>query len=86
MKKRNAMSRDNKKKSEPWRIIVFIIAAAFIIYMWVKKDIVEIYKTMPSDQVAPLIITTVAVSLFKVAAIAGAILLIKWIVGKTVKK
>ena len=35
-----------------------------------------------SEQITPLIVTTIAVSLLKVAAIAGAILLIKWIVGK----
>ena len=72
---------DNKKK-EPWRIIVGILAIAFILYMWVKKDIMTIYTTMPKEQVAPLIATTIAVSLIKVAAITGGILLIKWIISK----
>ena len=76
------MKKKEKKRTEPWRIIVFVIAVAFIIYMWVKKDIAEIYTTMPKEQIAPLIVTTIAVSLLKVAVIAGAILLIKWIVGK----
>ena len=80
------MGNNNKKQIEPWRIIVFVIAVAFIIFMWVKKDISEIYATMPSEQIAPLIVTTVAVSLLKVAVIAGAILLIKWIVGKIKNK
>ncbi len=80
------MSNDNKKKIEPWRIIVFIIAVVFIIFMWVKKDIAEIYATMPTEQIAPLIVTTIAVSLLKVAVIAGAILLIKWIIDKLKKK
>ncbi len=80
------MSNNNKKKIEPWRIIVFIIAVALIIFMWVKKDIAEIYATMPAEQIAPLIITTIAVSFLKVAAIAGVILLIKWIVSKIKKK
>ena len=80
------MSNNNKKKIEPWRIIVFILAVAFIIFMWVKKDIAEIYATMPSEQIAPLIVTTIAVSLLKVAAIATVVLLIKWIVSKTKKK
>ena len=74
-------NKDNKKK-EPWRIIVGIISIAFIVYMWVEKDIMTIYTTMPKEQVAPLIVTTIAVSLIKVAAIAGGILLIKWIIGK----
>jgi hypothetical protein len=45
--------------------------------MWVEKDIVSIYATMPKEQVFPLIATTLAVSLLKVALLAGAILLIK---------
>ena len=76
------MSNNNKKKIEPWRIIVFILAVAFIIFMWVKKDIAEIYATMPSEQIAPLIVTTIAVSLLKVADITALISLIKLIVGK----
>ena len=50
--------------------------------MWVKKDIVAIYTTMPEEQVVPMMITTIAVTLIKVAAITGGLLLIKWIVGK----
>ncbi len=79
------MSRNSKKKIEPWRIIAFIISVLFIIFMWVKKDIVTIYTTMPTEQVVPLVVTTIAVSLLKVAAIAGGVLLIKWIVGKIKK-
>lgn len=79
------MSNDNKKKKEPWRIIVFILAVAFIVFMWVKKDIAAIYATMPSEQIAPLIVTTIAVSLLKVVAFAGVILFIKWIIRKIKK-
>ena len=78
-------NKDNKKK-EPWRIIVGIISIAFIVYMWVEKDIMTIYTTMPKEQVVPLIATTIAVSLIKVVAIAGGILLIKWIIGKSKNK
>ena len=80
------MSDNNKKKIEPWRIIVFVMAIAFIIFMWIKKDITEIYATMPSEQIAPLIVTTIAVSLLKVAVIAGGIFLIKWIIVKIKRK
>lgn len=80
------MSNDNRKKKEPWRIVVFILVIAFIVFMWIKKDIVEIYATMPGEQIAPLIVTTIAVSLLKVAAFAGVMLLIKWIIGKIKKK
>ncbi|MCR4962753.1 MAG: hypothetical protein K6B40_02580 [Firmicutes bacterium] len=73
-------------KREPWRIIVGSIAIAYIVYMWAKKDIIAIYTTMPKEQIVPLIVTTLLVSLLKVAAIAGGILLIKWIVHKMTKK
>ena len=78
---------DNKenKKIEPWRIIVFIISVAYIVCMWVRKDIADIYATMPAEQIAPVIATTIAVSFFKVAAIACAVLLIKWVIGKVKK-
>ena len=54
--------------------------------MWVEKDIISISTTMPQEQVIPLIATTIAVSLIKVGAIAGGILLIKWVISKTKKK
>ncbi len=72
----------DKKKIEPWRISLFVIAVAFIIGMWVKKDIAEIYATVPAEQVVPLIVTTVAVSLVKVAVIALGIYIIQWIAKK----
>ena len=76
------MSSTNKKKIEPRRIIVFVIALGFIIFMYIKKDIAEIYTNMPQEEIIPLVVTTVAVSLIKVAIIAVVVLLIKWIVGK----
>ena len=74
-----------ESKKEPWRIIVAIISIAFIIYMWVEKDIIAIYSSMPAEQALPLAVTTVAVSLFKVAMLTVGILLIKWIAGKFMK-
>ena len=76
------MQRDRQSPKEPWRITLGIISIAYIVYMWIKKDIVEIYSSMPQEQVLPLIFTTIAVSLIKVAAIAAGIILIKWIIGK----
>ncbi len=72
----------NNSKKEPWRIIVGILSIAFIIFMWVKKDIVTIYSTMPKEQVFPMIVTTIAVTLVKVLLISALILLVKWGVGK----
>ena len=70
------------QKKEPWRIVVAIIAIAYIIYMWVEKDILAIYSSMPAEQALPLAVTTVFVSLVKVGLMAAGILLIKWIAGK----
>lgn len=63
------MENKNNKKKEPWKIIVGVLAVIFIVYMWVEKDVVTIYTTMPKEQVAPLIATTIAGSLIKVADI-----------------
>ena len=71
-----------KGKKEPWRIIVGCISIAFIVFMWSKNDILSIYSTMPTEQVIPLIATTITVSLLKVIAITGAILLIKYVIRK----
>lgn len=79
------MNSKNVKKKEPWRIVVGIIAVAVIIFMWVKKDIMSIYTTMPQEDVVPLIAASLAVSLIKVAAIAGGIMLIKWVILKIKK-
>ena len=80
------MEKFKNNNKEPWQIIIFIIAVLFIVFMWVKNDVVGIYTTMPKEQVVPLIATTILVSLIKIAAIAGVVLLIKWIVGKINKK
>ena len=79
------MINQNKKK-EPWRILVGFLSIAFIVYMFVKKDIITIYATAPSEQILPLVVTTIGVSLIKVAAIAGGVLLIKWMIRKAKKQ
>jgi hypothetical protein len=65
------------KKKEPWRIVLAILSMVFILFMWIKKDIVSIYTTMPKEQILPLILTTVAVTLLKVAGITAVLLLVK---------
>ena len=72
---------ENKKK-EPWRIILGTVSIVIIVFLWVKKDIVGIIATTSGEEVLPLIVTTVAVTLVKVGLITGGILLIKWIIGK----
>ena len=76
------MINENNKKKETWRIIVGIIAVGYIIFMWVKKDIVSIYTTMPQEEIIPLIVTTMAVSFIKVALLTGGILLVKLGISK----
>ena len=70
------------KKIEPWIIVVAILSIGFIIYMWTTKNIAEIYGELPTEQLIPLIVTNMVVSLIKVVGITGGILLIKWIVSK----
>lgn len=75
-----------KVKKEPWRIAVGIISVIFIIFMWIKNDIISIYTTMPKEQIVPLIATTVAVSVLKVAIITSVVLLVKWLIKKAKDK
>ena len=54
----------------------------FIVVMWVKKDVAAIYSQLSPEDALPLLVTTVAVTALKVAAMAGAIVLVKWIIRK----
>ena len=76
----------NTKKKEPWKIIVGIVSILYIIFMWVKKDIVGIYNTMPQEQILPLITTTVLVTLAKVVVLAVIIFFVKWVLSKIKNK
>ena len=73
---------EQKKKKEPWRIVVFVLAAAYILWMQVKNDIAGTLVGVPKEQVLPMLVTGVAVTLLKVALLAGIVLLLKWIAGK----
>jgi hypothetical protein len=72
-----------EKKREPWRIVVGVLAIAFIVYMWAKKEIAAAYSTLPPEQLLPVLVTTIGVTLLKIGAMAGGILLLRWIIGKT---
>ena len=70
------------KKVELWRLVVGIISIAYIIFMWVKKDIVADLSAIPAEALLPLILTNVGVSLLKILAIAAVVFLIKWLITK----
>ena len=72
-------------KKEPWRIVVALLSVAWIIGMWVKKDVAGIYATMSPSDALPLLVTTIAVTSLKVLAIAAAVLLLKWLARKIKK-
>ena len=71
-----------QQKKEPWRIGAFLAGVACIVWMFTKKGIAITLATLPREEALPLIVTTVAVSLLKVALLAGVILLAKWLLGK----
>ena len=71
-----------QQKNTPWRWVAGILAICYIVWMWVKKDVLSIYASLPAEQALPLLITSVAVSILKVAALAGLILLGKWLLGR----
>ena len=53
--------------------------------MWMKKDMMSIYTTMPKEHVAPLATTTILVTILRFALVVGVILLVKWIINKIKK-
>ena len=72
-------------KKELWRYFVFGLSVAYIIYMWVSKCIGDTWASMPPDQLLPMAVTSAAVTAVKIIAIAGGILLLKWILTKLKK-
>ena len=69
-------------KKEPWRWAVFGLAVAYIAYMWISK---AAGSSLPTEDLLPMAVTSVAVTAVKVIAIAGGILLLKRIAGKLKK-
>ena len=76
------MNNKNNQKKEPWRLVVALLSVAFIIYMWTTKNMTGIYATMPAEQLAPMLVTTVVVTLVKVLGFTAGILFIKWLASK----
>ena len=74
------------KKKEPWRIVLALLSVAYIVFLWVKKDLLSVYAAASKEQVLPVMATTAAVTLVKVILIAAAVGIIRWIAGKYKKK
>ena len=72
----------SKKRKTLLRYAIGLVSIAGIVFLWVKNDIAEIYSTVPSAQIAPLILTCMTVSVLKVLAVAGIIFLFRRISGK----
>ena len=75
----------SNRKREPWRIMAAVLSVIFITWIWVKKDLAAVYASMPPEQMLPLLATTAAVTLLKVGAGAGIILIIRKIALKLKK-
>ena len=75
-----------KDKKEIWRIVAGVIAILFIVAMWISKDVASVYRELPSEDLLPVIVTTLLVSLVKVAAIAVIALVARFLYVKYIKK
>ena len=72
-------------KKEPWRYVVSGLSFAYIIFLWVRKDIGGIWASMPAERLLPMAVISIAVTVLKVALIAGGAFLLKWILRKLKK-
>lgn len=77
---------NQKKKKEPWRLIVGLIAIAYIVYTWLEKEIFSSLTAVSGEQALPMAATSIAVTFAKVAIMAAVIFLIKWLTGKIKEK
>ena len=69
-------------KKEPWRYAVAAVSVIFIIYMWTQKNLAAVYAELPLEQLLPVVVTTLAVTIVKVAGIAAVAFAVKWLLKK----
>ena len=72
-------------KKETWRLVVGIAAIAYIVYMWIDKDLLSGIAQIPADQALPIAATSAVVTIAKFTLIAVAVLVIKVITNKLKK-
>ena len=67
---------------KPVRIVLFVLGVIWIGAMWAKKDVAATLAAVPAEAAVPVVITSLVITLLKVALYAAVILLIKWLAGK----
>ena len=74
----------NHQKNKPplWKIAVAAVSIVFILVLWGYKD----FGALPPGEMIPLVALNAVVSLFKIAAVAGVLLAMKWLAEKFGKK
>lgn len=72
-------------KKEPWRLVVGIVAIAYIVYMWIDKDLLSSFSQIPAEQALPIAATSTMVTIAKITLLAGAVLVIKLLANKLKK-
>ena len=67
---------------KPVRLVMFAVGIIWIAAMWAKKDIAATRAAVPAEAAIPVIVTSMVITILKVALYAAVIWLIKWLVGK----
>ena len=47
-------------KKEPWRYVVSGLSFAYIIFLWVRKDIGSVWASMPAERLLPMAVISIA--------------------------
>lgn len=74
------------KKIEPRRLVLGLASFAYIIFLWVKKNVAGAWSSLSTEALLPVILTSVAVSALKIVAIAAVVFLVRWLISKCGEK
>jgi hypothetical protein len=66
------------KKPGVWKIVAAAISVLYIIYMWSQKDIEALSATVSPQELPMVVVTTIAVTVAKVALLALVLWLLRW--------
>lgn len=67
---------------KPVRIVLFVLGVIWIGAMWVKKDVGATLAAVPAEAAVPMIVTSLVITLLKVALFAAVIWLVRKLGGK----